>query len=552
MRLLSIALGLLTAGALAGQVFDAPLFPQPSYFRKHFSIPPARVELRPPVRLQDFIVDNTLELSLRSYLELVLANNTDVQIQRLTVERQRNAIERAFGVFDPTLQASFTSTRTKTPATDVLAGAATQNTLNQPANFTYIQRLETGTNMQVGFNASKQSSNSSFQTFNPALSARMSFNFTQPLLRDRGRDVVKLPITIARSRLKAEEFAVRDQLTRLIQQAENAYWAVIQARESLRVAEAGLKLADAFLKRNQRELELGAISPLEIYQPQADYARAEIQVSQARYRLIAAEDALRRQIAADLDPDTRRLPLRLTEPVLPPEDNSELDREAAVERAYSRRPDLRQLLTNLETDDLSIRQANNRMRPELSLTGGYTSTGRGGDFFERTNVFTDVGGRSQVIRVIPGGFGDALDQLFRFNYPIYSFGLTLRLPLRDRAAGADLADALLSKKLNAMRARSLEQQIRQEVLNAVTDVESSKASVKLAVVNRDLAQQALDAEQKKYELGVNTIFFVLNAQQRLVDAENQLVNQSVLYRRNLLTLERMTGELLESRGVVLQ
>lgn len=552
MRLLSIALGLLTAGAVAGQVFDAPLFPQPSYFRKHFSTPPARVELRPPVRLQDFIVDNTLELSLRSYLELVLANNTDVQIQRLTVERQRNAIERAFGAFDPTLQASFTSTRTKTPATDVLAGAATQNTLNQPANFTYTQRLETGTNMQVGFNASKQSSNSSFQTFNPALSARMSFNFTQPLLRDRGRDIVKLPITIARSRLKAEEFAVRDQLTRLIQQAENAYWAVIQARESLRVAEAGLKLADAFLKRNQRELELGAISPLEIYQPQADYARAEIQVSQARFRLISAEDALRRQIAADLDPDIRRLPLRLTEPVLPPEDNSELDREAAVERAYSHRPDLRQSLVNLETDDLSIRQANNRMRPDLSLTGGYTSTGRGGDFFERTNVFTDVGGRSQVIRVIPGGFGDALDQLFRFNYPIYSFGLTLRLPLRDRAAGADLADALLSKKLNAMRARSLEQQIRQEVLNAVTDVESSKASVKLAVVNRDLAQQALDAEQKKYELGVNTIFFVLNAQQRLVDAENQLVNQSVLYRRNLLTLERMTGELLESRGVVLQ
>lgn len=552
MRISSLVLGFLTGGVLAAQVFDAPLFPQPSYFRKHFTSPPARVELRPPVRLQDFIVDNTLELSLRSYLELVLANNTDVQIQRMSVERQRNAIERAFGAFDPTLQASFTSTRTKTPSSDVLAGAATQNTLNQPATFTYSQRLETGTNIQVGFNASKQSTNSSFQTYNPSLSARMSFNFTQPLLRDRGRDIVKLPITIARSRLKAEQFSLRDQLTRLIQQAENAYWAVIQARESLRVAESGLKLADAFLKRNQRELELGAISPLEIYQPQADYARAEIQVSQARFRLISAEDSLRRQIAADLDPDIRKLPLRLTEPVLPPEDTTEIDREAAVERAFSHRPDLRQILTNLETDDLSIRQASNRLRPELSLTGGYTSTGRGGNYFERSNVFDSSGTRSSVISMIPGGFGDALDQLFGFNFPIYSFGLTLRLPLRDHSASADLADALLTKKTNALRARSLEQQIRQEVLNAVTDVESSKASVKLSVVNRDLAQQTLDAEQKKYELGVNTIFFVLNAQQRLVDAENQLVNQSVLYRRNLLTLERMTGELLESRGVVLQ
>jgi outer membrane protein len=550
MRFSRLTLSLALAASLFAQ--SEPFFPQPSYFRNHFSTPSPHVSLRPPVRLQDFVADNTLELSLRAYLELVLLNNTDIEIQRLSVERDKNSILRAYGVFDPILTGSFNATRTKNPASDALAGAATQNTLNQPVDFSYRQQLETGTSYNVGFSGSKFSTNSSFATFNPSLTARLNFGFTQPLLRNRGRDIVRLPITIARSRMKATELTTRDQIMRQLVTAENNYWAVINARESLRVAEENLKLNDASLKRAQRELELGALSPLEIYRPQADFARAEINVSQARFRLIQSEDVLRRQISADLDPDIRRLPIRLTESVLPPADDKEIDREPAVERGLAMRPDFRAALVNLETDDLSIRQATNSLRPDLSLTGSYSASGRGGNFFQRTNVFAGDGGSSSLIRMTPGGFGDALNQVFNFNYPVYAFGLTLRLPIRDRSASATLADALLSKRLDALRQRSLEQSIRQEILNAVSDVESSKASVKLAIVNRDLAQQALDAEQKKYELGVNTIFFVLDAQQRLVEAENQLVTTSVQYRRNALTLLRSTGELLEARGVVVQ
>ena len=550
MRFSRLTLGLALAASLFAQ--SEPFFPQPSYFRNHFSTPSPRVSLRPPVRLQDFVADNTLELSLRAYLELVLINNTDIEIQRLSVERDKNSILRAYGVFDPILTGSFNSTRTNNPASDALAGAATQNTLNQPVDFSYRQQLETGTTYNVGFNGSKFSTNSAFATFNPSLTARLNIGFTQPLLRNRGRDIVRLPITIARSRMKATELTTRDQITRLLVTAENNYWAVINSRESLRVAQENLKLNDASLKRAQRELELGALSPLEIYRPQADFARAEINVSQARFRLIQSEDVLRRQISADLDPEIRRLPIRLTESVLPPADDQEIDREPAVERGLALRPDFRAALVNLETDDLTIRQATNSLRPDLSLTGNYSASGRGGNFFQRTNVFAGSGTSSSLIKMTPGGFSDALSQVFNFNYPVYAFGLTLRLPIRDRAASATLADALLGKRLDALRQRSLEQSIRQEILNAVSDVESSKASVKLAIVNRDLAQQALDAEQKKYELGVNTIFFVLDAQQRLVEAENQLVTTSVQYRRNALTLLRSTGELLEARGVVVQ
>ncbi|MCC6859630.1 MAG: TolC family protein [Bryobacterales bacterium] len=541
--------GLLCASLVFGQV---NIFPKPSYFRETFRAPETRVELQGPVRLKDFVVGGKLELSLRAYLELVMANNTDVAIQRLSIESAQNAILRAHAPFDPSLTASFTSTRSKTPASDVLEGAQTVNSLTQPANFNYVQTLGTGTQYNVRFTGQKLSTNSAFRSFNPALNANLAFSFSQPLLRNRGSYVNKLPIMVARSRLRVSEYALRNQLMRLLSDAENAYWSVVFARENLRVRQSGLDLAGEALKRAQLELKLGALSPLDIYEPQQNYARAEIDLSQAQFNLQQQEDALRRQIGVDLDPDVRKLPIVLTETVLPPADTSTIDAEKMVEQALASRPDLKAALQNLDIDDLSIKSASNALKPDLALTGSYTSQGRGGIFYDRRNVFNDVGESSIVTQVIPGGFGDALDQLFGFNYPVYAFGLQLRLPIRSRAAAADMADAVLSKRRNTLTARSLEQQVRLEVLQAVSQVESSKAAVKLAATAVDFAQKRREAEQRKYDLGTSQMYFVLQAQNDLVTAESTLVQQSINYRRNLLNLLLRNGQLLEERGIVLQ
>ncbi|HUS06964.1 MAG TPA: TolC family protein [Bryobacteraceae bacterium] len=530
---------------------STPLFPTRAYFRKAFDVPPSRVELQAPVRLNDYIVDGKLELSLRSYLDLVLANNTDIAIQKLTVETSKNAILRAFSVFDPSLFANFNSTRTKTPANDALAGAATSNLLAQPSIFRYQQTVASGANYQVGFNTSKTSTNSSFALFNPALSANLNFNFTQPLLRNRGSFMTKLPITIARSRLRGSEYAFQDQLLRLVSQSENAYWDVILARENLRVQEQALALADTSLKRAQKELELGAISSLEIYQPQAQYANFEILVTQARFRLAQVEDVLRRQIGADLDPTARTVPIVLTESITPPPESA-LDKEALVAKGLKLRPDLKNAVQSLDVDDLNIKFVANQLRPDLSVFGQYGSAGRGGPFTQRSNVFTDDGSRSTIISTVPGGFGDALDQLFGFGFPVYGFGLTLRLPIRDRKGAADYADALVNRKLDAYRIRGVEQTVRLDVLNAVNQVESSRSSVELAKIALDLAQKRVDADQKRYDLGTITLFFLLDSQSALTRAQSDLVNQSVNYRKNLTNLLRFTGELLPERGIAIQ
>jgi len=525
-------------------------FPKPSYFRETFANSETKVQLKAPVRLKDFVAADKLELSLRSYLELVMANNTDIELQRLSIEQPKNAITRAFGVFDPVATASFSSTRTKTPASDALAGATTLVSLTQPARFTYQQTLTNGMQYIATFSGTKSTTNSGFQNFNPALNSSLGVAFTQPLLRNRGTYINRLNINIARSRYRKSEYAMKDSVLTLVNTAENADWDVVQARENLRVQESALNLSNEALKRSQRELELGAMSPLDIFNPQQQYATAEIGVSQAKFRLAQVEDALRKQISADLDPDVRKLPIVLTETVMPAAEAPPIDTETAVEKALRLRPDLKSQMQDLDTDDLLIRQAKNALRPDLSLIGGYTTQGRGGVLYRRGNVFTDTG--QQLITVVPGGFGDSIGQLFGFGFPIYSFGLTLRLPIRDRRVAADLADAVVNKRIDALQVRTLEQQVRLDVLQAISSVESSKAAVKLAITAQDFSRKYLEAEQKKYELGTSQIFFVLQAQSSLVQAESAVVTNSVNYRKNLLNLLRKTGDLLEERGIAIQ
>jgi outer membrane protein len=539
--LLSLPIGAPAFGQLAS-------FPKPAYFRETFARPVAKIELQAPVRLDDYVVGGKLELSLRSYLELAMANNTDIAIQRLTVDLAQNAITRAFAAFDPLATASFSSQEQRTPSGDQLTGAATLKQLDQPANFTYGQTLPTGLQYQIDFSAQKLSTNNGFYFYNPTLNSSLAVTISQPLVKNRGAYINRVPIMVASSTLRKTEYDLKTNLLQLVSGAENAYWDAVLARENLRVAESARELADQALKRAQRELELGALSPLDIYNPQQQYATSQIGVSQAQYALKQTEDALRRQIAADLDPRIRTLPIVLTETVGPEADAPPIDAEKEVQKALATRPDLKSAIQNLEIDDFGIRLARNELLPDLELTGGYTTQGLGGIYYPASSA----PGVSPAPSPIPGGFGDALSQMFGLGYPIYSFGLTLTLPIKNHRAAADMADSLVTKKRDALNARTVRQQVRLDVLTAVSQVESSKDAMKLSVVARDFSRKYMEAEQKKYELGNSTIFFVLQAQGALVTAESSVVQNSVGYRRNLMNLLLRTGDLLEARGIAVQ
>ncbi len=335
-----------------------------------------------------------------------------------------------------------------------------------------------------------------------------------------------------------------DTIQRLILAAENAYWDVISARERLKVQEQALALADAALKRAQRELELGATSPLEIFQPQQNYATAEIALTQVKYQLSIAEDFLRRQISVDLDPEIRKLPIVLTEEVKPELEDATPETDTAVQTAMTNRPDLKSARVSLDINDLQIQNALNAAKPLLNLQGSYQSYGRGGPGYIRT-VTPPL--------FVPGGPGDAWGQMFGFDFNTFAFSLQLQLPLRDRA-GRGQSGGHSSQQTPERAARAVaraadppgstqrDQQRR----------EQPKPASRLAQVALDYAQKRADADQKRYDLGVINIFFLLSAQNDLTTAQSNLVNQTVQYRRNVLTLQQRLGTLLPSRGIVIQ
>jgi outer membrane protein TolC len=525
-----------------------PFFPTPSYFHNHFGAAPARVQLEAPIGLAQYVRDGKVVLSLRDYLDLVMANNSDITVQRVEVQVYENAITRAFSIFDPFANASFQDTRSKTPSNSALNGATTLNQLTQPLNLSFQQLTPTGGTYALGFSDLKLSTNSSFATYNPSYTQNLNFSFNQPLLRNFGPYITKLPITIARSRLRQGGFVLQDQVTQLVAGAESSYWDVVEAREALRVQEESLRLSEAALKRTQREIELGATSALDVFQPQQQYTTAQLSVEQARFRLIQAENVIRRQTGLDLDQNLRLMPLELTESPAIVTAELKFDTNDTISKAMNTRFDLQGLRQGVATDDLLVAQAKNQMKPALSLVLNYGAYGQGGNFFDRQGLL-DSSGNPSAITVVPGGPLDALNQLFGFGFPTYTIGLNLTLPIRDRNATANLADALVSRKADLYRVRSTEQTVRQQVLNALTAIEQSKESIALAQKVQDLARQRVDAEQKKYDLGTTTIFFVLAAQTDLTLAESTLVRESINLRRNLLSLYQSTGELLNQRSI---
>ena len=540
---------LLAASAFA----QTASFPKPNYFRQVFEQTRTQVDLRDPVKLKDFVVDGKLELSLKNYVELVMANNTDIQVTFLSLEVPRNNITSAYGVWDPVAIASFSSTRATSPAinpsqSENASLGSTSKSLYQPFSLTYSQALDTGTSYQVGFGGAKDSFNNSYSSYNPSITSSMSFAVTQNLIRNRGRYVNRIPLMTAQSTYKRAEFNLRASLLNWVNTAENAYWRVVSARENVRVQQIARDTSKSNLDFVQKQLDLGAVSPLDIYNPQGQLAASDLALSQAKFALQQAEDVLRHQIGIDLDPDLRRIPIELTEPVDVSTIGMDLDPERQVQTALSNNPNVKAAMQALDIDDLGIQSAHNGLLPNLNFTASYAGAGQGGIYTSSGAAL--LGGGPTI--VVPGGLTDALSQMFGLNNPTYMGSLNLTLPIRSRTASMNLANALVAKKTDAYNLRNQEQNTRLNVLTAVSTVNGAIESLRLAKIQEDLQHKNYDAEVEKYTLGTDTNQNVVIALQNWVVAQSAVVTAQVNVRTSILNLYTQTGELLDERGIVVK
>src|SRR5437762_9849084 len=277
----------------------------------------ARQKPAPPLAplqgLQDHVSNGKLALSLDDAIRLALANNTDVRLDHSQIDFAQNNLGRAHSPFDPVATSSFADIRAKSLTTSTLQGASILSNLTQTTQLGYKETFLTGTNFQAAFNASKFSTNSSFNTVNPALSTNVQFTVSQPLLRNFGLFPNRAPILIAQRNLKQARASFQGEVNDIILRAVGSYWSVVLARESLVVQRKSLEEAQKSYDHDKKALSLGALPPLDIYRSESQVASRRVGVIQGEYALKQAEDQFRQIIGADLDLATRVLDLEMTD-----------------------------------------------------------------------------------------------------------------------------------------------------------------------------------------------------------------------------------------------
>jgi outer membrane protein len=239
---------------------------------------------------------------------------------------------------------------------------------------------------------------------------------------------------------------------------------------------------------------------------------------------------LRMTIGADQDPNVQALDLQLTEKPEPEGELRTADTATALQQALTKRPELDAAHAALSRDQASIRLAHNHLLPQLDLTGSYASNGLGG------TQFADTGMKHT---------SSSVNQLFGFTYPTYYAQLSLTLPIKNRAAKAEMGNALVSRRSDLFTERQTREQVMLDVSNAVHQLEQAKLSIAAGKEALDLSKKTLAAEQRKYELGSQTIFFVLEAQTELASAELSLLQAEVSYQLAVASVDHATGALLE-------
>jgi outer membrane protein len=490
-------------------------------------------------RFKALIEDGKLRLSLRDAILLTLEANTNVQIQETQIESSKFNLLGSFQPFDPLLTSNFTVARSSTPTSSQLQGvgqttSSTLNTLSQSALINYAQMFSTGTSISAGITGSRSSTNSDFLFLNPLYSTGLNLQFTQPLLRNFGRSANMAQIRIARRALTESRSVFAAEVNDTIQQVIGLYWSAVQARGTLDVQQRALKLAETSYNRDKRSLELGALPPLAISRSESEVAARRVEQIQAEYFLLQAEEALRLMIGADQDPQLKSIGLELTESAQPNGDGENVEYDQILSTALSSRPEIFAAKETLAIDETSIGYARNQLKPALNLSGQYSSNGVGGNEYDLvTGQLTSQ-----------GGLGSSFGQLFGFGYPTYQGSLTLNFPVRNRGAEAQLGNALVNRTHDLYTSRQAQEVITRQVRDAVNQLNTAKLSLAAANTSLDLWRKSLAADQRKFELGAETNFFVLDAQTRLAQAELAQLQAEINYQLALAAIRHATGDLL--------
>jgi outer membrane protein TolC len=480
----------------------------------------------PPVR----------RLSVDEAVRLALEQNLGIQIERINPQLQDLSLAQTRAAWVPTFTTSFTNGSTDSPVTNAFAGGDEKvNDGRFETVFGVTQLLPTGGNYSVSWNGTRATSTNFFNSFNPQLRSNLAFNVTQPLLRNYKVDNVRQDLALIAKLRESSDVNLRATITQTIRNVKNAYWDLSTAIDNLAAQRQSLDLARRLLGDNEKRVAIGTMAPIDIVEAQSEVARNQESVIVAEAAIEQAEDRLRALILEPASPDFWTVSLEPADTA--PFADQAPDVDAALRRALSSRSDVLQSKNSLAQNDIGINYLRNQLLPEVNANASYGMVGVGGALLQPLTSFPIGVSLPQRQVLSQRGFGSVVGDILTNSYPAWTFGVQIGYPLGTSASEANLAKARLQHSQAQTQLRNLELQVATQIRDVGRQVQTNRQRVASARAARELAARRLDAEEKKFAAGIQTSFFVFQAQRDLSQARTNEVRAIGDYNKSLVDFE---------------
>lgn len=457
--------------------------------------------------------------------------------------------------FDPiltsTLQLDKNDTLSVSPFSPVPVIA--QNTYT--ADFAYTQGFQWGTNLNIGFNNTHQTTNNTTALITPQIGSSFQFRLTQNLLQGFGSSPNLRFIRIAKNNREISDVAFRLQIITTVDQVEDMYWDLVYAFENVRVQQEALTYAEKALADAQQQAKVGTAPPIQVVSAQSTVATDQQNLILAQNNLQLQELLMKNAVSRSIeDPILAEADVIPTSTMLVPQEEPVIPTQDLINQALNHRAELVESRIDLNSRDLSAKAVRNDMLPTLQAFAYYGGSGVGGDInsacaFAGVPCFNPEKAPPPFRTGGPVSYGGTLQQLVNSTAPDKGIGLSLNIPLRNREAQANQVRADLEYRQAQVRLHQLENQVRIEVRNARFDVKQNRTAVQAAQTAVDFARQTLDADQQKLKVGLTTQTAILQDASTLTTAESNLVSAKAAYEKSRVELDRATGLLLDHAGI---
>jgi len=493
------------------------------------------------------------DLTLDDAVERALERNLDIAVQRINPLVQDMQVATANAAFLPLASSGFGINQATRPNRTLFDGGGLrgQSIVTDQGNYELGLSQRTrwgGGRYNVLWNSSRAESNNIFTSFNPSLVANFTLEYTQPLLRGFRTDTERTRLVVSGINRDISDIDLEQTVTNTLANVRLAYWELVYARASVGVQQQALELAGQRVRDNRARVEIGTLAPIDVVQARSEAAARRQLLAQTIRTLRTNELALKQLIVGGTTDELWDAELNPTDQ--PRIDAPPVDPEEAIRGALDRRTDISRVRRQLDANNAEVDNFRNSVLPQLDLIGSYQLTGQGGpqlvpagSSFEA--LFGGAGG------VLPGGYGDALDNIVDAEYPFWSVELRMSYPLGQSADKAAYERARLQLQQARAQIRRIELQIAVEVRNAALQIDAIQRQIEAATASRELAEEQLRAEESKFEVGLSTNFFVVQAQRDLAAAQETELRAILDYQRALIEFERVQRPSLGHSGITL-